>query len=276
MANNNPIGVLFGVEGGGTLAGASGLLINEQLNGIITAINNSGGLKFTAILDIQTTKSLIEQQLLELQSSLKINITASAKSENSKSSSNPASKIKDVLNDTAKTYSSVSTLVGAFGKKSDTQSASVSASAQSSGQSQEFAAAAENALNIRRQESVVLDTLNNQIIKNTVIEVSAAAIKKVTAAATKGQTAANYGLATSLKAVTSSMGIISLAITGIITLIQIIAPLIKSSSQKFEESAEKAKQLKEEGETLNNELNETTNKIKELDKKLWKQQSTFQ
>ncbi len=267
MANNNPIGVLFGVEGGGTLTGASGLLINEQLNGIITAINNSGGLKFTAILDIQTTKSLIEQQLLELQSSLKINITASAKSENSKSSSNPASKIKDVLNDTAKTYSSVSTLVGAFGKKSDTQSASVSASAQSSGQSQEFAAAAENALNIRRQESVVLDTLNNQIIKNTVIEVSAAAIKKVTAAATKGQTAANYGLATSLKAVTSSMGIISLAITGIITLIQIIAPLIKSSSQKFEESAEKAKQLKEEGETLNNELNETTNKIKELEGK---------
>ena len=47
MASNmkNALGILFGVEGGGSISGASGKRIKKELDDIVAALNKGGGMK---------------------------------------------------------------------------------------------------------------------------------------------------------------------------------------------------------------------------------------
>lgn len=70
--NSNQIGILFGVEGGGKIDGASGSQIAEQLQTIANKLD--GKIKFVASLDKSKTKKAILDQLKDIQSDIKLGL----------------------------------------------------------------------------------------------------------------------------------------------------------------------------------------------------------
>lgn len=70
--NSNQIGILFGVEGGGKIDGASGSQIAEQLQAIANKLD--GKIKFVASLDKSKTKKAILDQLKDIQSDIKLGL----------------------------------------------------------------------------------------------------------------------------------------------------------------------------------------------------------
>lgn len=70
--NNNQIGILFGVEGGADINGASGAKIAEQLQKIASKLD--GKIKFVASLDKTKTRKAILDQLKDIQSDIKLGL----------------------------------------------------------------------------------------------------------------------------------------------------------------------------------------------------------
>lgn len=73
MVNDNQIGVLFGVEGGADVNGASGANIQKQLNSIAKQIK----INFVGSLDVSKTKEQIRKQIKEIQSSINLGESSS-------------------------------------------------------------------------------------------------------------------------------------------------------------------------------------------------------
>lgn len=70
--NSNQIGILFGVEGGADINGASGAKIAEQLQAIANKLD--GKIKFVASLDKSKTRKAILDQLKDIQSDIKLGL----------------------------------------------------------------------------------------------------------------------------------------------------------------------------------------------------------
>ena len=70
--NSNQIGILFGVEGGADINGASGAKIAEQLQAIANKLD--GKIKFVASLDKSKTRKAILEQLKDIQSDIKLGL----------------------------------------------------------------------------------------------------------------------------------------------------------------------------------------------------------
>lgn len=70
--NSNQIGILFGVEGGSDVNGASGAKIAEQLQAIANKLD--GKIKFVASLDKSKTRKAILDQLKDIQSDIKLGL----------------------------------------------------------------------------------------------------------------------------------------------------------------------------------------------------------
>lgn len=70
--NSNQIGILFGVEGGADVNGASGAKIAEQLQAIANKLD--GKIKFVASLDKSKTRKAILDQLKDIQSDIKLGL----------------------------------------------------------------------------------------------------------------------------------------------------------------------------------------------------------
>lgn len=70
--NSNQIGILFGVEGGADINGASGAKIAEQLQTIANKLD--GKIKFVASLDKSKTRKAILDQLKDIQSDIKLGL----------------------------------------------------------------------------------------------------------------------------------------------------------------------------------------------------------
>ena len=93
MAENKPIGLLFGVSGGGSISGASGTKIKNQLANIIGQINNSDVVNLSFKID-PVSKQNLEKELKGIAKDIKVSATSSEKTTATKFSTDDARKVK--------------------------------------------------------------------------------------------------------------------------------------------------------------------------------------
>jgi len=93
LAENKPIGLLFGVSGGGSISGASGTKIKNQLANIIGQINKSDVVKLSFKID-PVSKQNLEKELKGIAKDIKVSATSSEKTTTTKFSTDDARKVK--------------------------------------------------------------------------------------------------------------------------------------------------------------------------------------
>lgn len=93
MAENKPIGLLFGVSGGGSISGASGTKIKNQLANIIGQINKSDVVKLSFKID-PVSKQNLEKELKGIAKDIKVSATSSGGTTTTKFSTDDARKVK--------------------------------------------------------------------------------------------------------------------------------------------------------------------------------------